>query len=263
MKERLQKLLARSGYGSRRDCEAIIAAGRVRVNGQIMKLGDKADTETDQVTVDGHKLKASEALVYVALNKPRGVLSTVEEPDPRPTVRDLVELPGTLYPVGRLDAESEGLILLTNDGDLANKLTHPRYGHTKEYRILAARQPDEEQLDAFRHGVVLEDGHRTLPAEVRVDALLGKGAWLRVELKEGHKRQLRETCALLGLPVVRLIRVRIGSLLLGNLKPREWRYLTEQEVRSLKEEGGARRNQYLSPRKAGSARGYKMRPRKT
>jgi 23S rRNA pseudouridine2605 synthase len=150
-------------------------------------------------------------------------------------VRDLVGIPGTVYPVGRLDVDSEGLILLTNDGELANRLTHPRYGHEKEYKVLVARHPDDEQLEAFRRGVVLEDGHRTAPANVRVDTLAGKGAWLRVILKEGHKRQIREVCTLLGLPVVKLIRIRIGSLLLGGMKPREWRHLSPEEIKALKE----------------------------
>ncbi len=241
MEERLQKILARAGWGSRRACEALITAGRVRVNGQIVEIGSKADPDNDTITVDGRKIAAAEALVYVALNKPRGVLSAVEAPDPRPTVRSLVTLAGTLYPVGRLDVESEGLMLLTNDGELANRLTHPRYGHEKEYRVLVARRPDQDQLEAFRHGVVLEDGRRTLPAEVNFDSGFGKGAWLRIILREGRKRQIREMCALVGLPVVRIVRVRIGTLMLGTLKPREWRLLTEKEVAELKGKSGNRK----------------------
>jgi 23S rRNA pseudouridine2605 synthase len=241
MEERLQKILARAGLGSRRACEELITAGRVRVNGQAVQLGSKADPDTDTITVDGRKVAAAEALVYVAVNKPRGVLSAVEAPDPRPTVRSLVTLSGTLYPVGRLDVESEGLILLTNDGELANRLTHPRYGHEKEYRVLVARRPDKEQLEAFRHGIVLEDGHRTLPAVVNFESGFGKGAWLRIILREGRKRQIREMCALVGLPVVRIIRIRIGTLLLGSLKPREWRLLTEKEVAELKGKPGIRK----------------------
>jgi 16S rRNA U516 pseudouridylate synthase RsuA-like enzyme len=129
MEERLQKILAQSGLGSRRSCEEIISAGRVTVNGQVAHLGMKADPARDRIVVDGQPLKASQPLVYVALYKPRGVLSTVAAPDPRPTVRDLVPVLETIYPVGRLDVESEGLILLTNDGELANRITHPRYGH--------------------------------------------------------------------------------------------------------------------------------------
>jgi 23S rRNA pseudouridine2605 synthase len=148
-------------------------------------------------------------------------------------VLDLVDAPGRLYPVGRLDEDSEGLILLTNDGELANRLTHPRYGHEKEYRVLVARRPDPEQLEAWRRGVVLEDGYRTQPANVQPLDTFGKGQWLRVMIKEGRKRQIRETGALLGLPVVRILRVRIGSLELGSLKPRQWRYLNAREVASL------------------------------
>jgi 23S rRNA pseudouridine2605 synthase len=136
MEERLQKILARSGYGSRRSCEEIISAGRVRVNGQLAGLGDKADLIGDMITVDGRALKKVEELVYVALYKPRGVISTVSDPELRPAVRNLVPVEGTLYPVGRLDFDSEGLILMTNDGELANQLTHPRYEHEKEYRVL-------------------------------------------------------------------------------------------------------------------------------
>ncbi|MFZ6029346.1 MAG: pseudouridine synthase [Chloroflexota bacterium] len=233
MEERLQKILAHAGFGSRRTCETLITAGRVRVNGQIAVLGQKADAATDTITVDGTAIPAAEPLVYIALHKPRGVLSAVEAPDPRPTVRDLVEAEGTLYPVGRLDLDSEGLILLTNDGKLTHRLLHPRYGHQKEYKVLVARQPDDKQLAAFRHGVVLEDGERTAPADVKVARLQGKGAWLNVILREGRKRQIRETCASIGLPVVKLIRVRIGTLRLGSLKPREWRYLTPEEIKEL------------------------------
>lgn len=236
MQERLQKILAQAGYGSRRACEDFIAAGRVRVNGQIAILGQKADAAIDRITVDGKPIAAAETPIYIALHKPRMVLSTLERErgDTRPTVRDLVDVPEHVYPVGRLDFESEGLILMTNDGDLANKLTHPRYGHQKEYRVLLARRPDPEQLEAWRGGVVLEDGYRTAPADVRFESAQGKGAWVRVTMGEGRKRQIRETCKQLALPVVRIVRVRIGSLRLGNLKPRQWRYLTREEVGQLK-----------------------------
>lgn len=237
MKERLQKILARAGYGSRRACEEIVAAGRVRVNGQIASLGDSADLETDKIQLDGRLIVASEPLVYIALYKPRGVISAVSSPDPRPTVRSLVDVSEKVYPVGRLDVDSEGLILLTNDGNLANRLTHPRYGHEKEYRVLVARRPDEVQLNTWRRGVVMEDGYRTQPVQLTVETPAGKGIWLRVIMREGRKRQIRETGALLGLPVVKIIRVRIGSLHLGNLKPRQWRNLTPQEVQALKSAG--------------------------
>ena len=236
MEERLQKILAQAGYGSRRSCEQYIEAGRVRVNGQVAKLGQKADVAKDKITLDGKPVATNVEYVYVALHKPRNVLSTVtaEPGDNRKTVSDLVDLPDRIYPVGRLDFDSEGLILMTNDGDLANKLTHPRYGHEKEYRVLLARRPDDKQLQAWARGVVLEDGHRTAPAQVRFESTSGKGAWIRVIMGEGRKRQIREIGFLLGLPVVRIVRIRIGTLRLDNLKPRQWRYLTTQEVAELR-----------------------------
>jgi 23S rRNA pseudouridine2605 synthase len=233
--ERLQKLLSQAGYGSRRACEEFIVAGRVRVNGQPAVLGQKADPAVDKIMLDGRPLPAPELKTYIALYKPRGVLSAAEDPE-HPTVRDLVPEPGHLYPVGRLDWDSEGLILMTNDGELTFRLTHPRFGHEKEYRVLVARHPDSQQLGTWRRGVVLEDGYKTAPAQVWVEAQAGKGAWLRVVMGEGRKRQIREIGTLLGLPVVRIIRVRIGTLLLGNLKPREWRILTKDEVAQLKGE---------------------------
>ncbi|RPJ29126.1 MAG: rRNA pseudouridine synthase [Chloroflexi bacterium] len=236
MPDRLQKILAQAGYGSRRACEDFITAGRVRVNGQIASLGQKADPASDKITVDGKPIAAAESLTYIALYKPRMVLTTVEgeRGDVRQTVRDLIDIPEHLHPVGRLDFESEGLVLMTNDGDLTNKLTHPRYGHEKEYRVLLARRPDKEQLATWKRGVVLEDGYKTAPVDVHFESAQGKGAWVRVIMGEGRKRQIRETCKQLGLPIVRILRVRIGSLRLGNLKPRQWRYLTRQELDELK-----------------------------
>jgi len=234
MQERIQKLLAQAGYGSRRACEVYITEGRVSVNGKVAVLGQKADLAVDKVVVDGKLLAQKESLTYIALYKPRNVLSAAEGQDDRRTVRDLIPLSGHLYPVGRLDFDSEGLILMTNDGDLTNKLTHPRYGHEKEYRVLVARRPDTEQLDAWRRGVVLLDGDKTQPADVQFLSTSGKGAWIRVIMGEGKKRQIREVGKLLGLPVVRIVRVRIGTLRLGDLKPRQWRFLTEEEVLELK-----------------------------
>lgn len=234
MQERLQKLLAQAGYGSRRACEEFIVEGRVSVNGKPAILGQKADLTIDKVTVDGKALARPEKMTYIALYKPRNVLSAAEGPEDRQTVRDLIPVQGHLYPVGRLDFDSEGLILMTNDGELTNKLTHPRFGHEKEYRVLVARRPDTEQLDAWRRGVVLPDGDRTQPANVNFISTSGKGAWIRVVMGEGKKRQIREVGKLLGLPVVRIIRLRIGTLKLGDLKPRQWRYLTEDEILDLK-----------------------------
>jgi 23S rRNA pseudouridine2605 synthase len=235
MEERLQKILARANYGSRRACETLIEAGRVLVNGRLATLGMKADPEHDKIVVDGQTIPRIESkFVYVALHKPQGVLSDVDPNDSRPNVRNLVDLPGHLFAVGRLDYDSEGLMLLTNDGELANRLTHPRYGHEKEYRVLVIAQPDAEQLAIWRRGVVLEDGYKTAPARVSVERVAGKGAWLRVILREGRKRQIREVGSRIGLPVSRIIRVRIGTVELGDLKPREWRLLTSAEVNQLK-----------------------------
>lgn len=250
MEERLQKILAQAGYGSRRACELIIEAGRVRVNGYIAIIGQKADPFKDKIAVDGKPISAPETLTYIALYKPRNVLSAVEAEanDGRQTVRDLIPLEGHLYPVGRLDFDSEGLVLMTNDGELTNKLTHPKFGHQKEYRVLVARRPDERQLDTWRRGVVLEDGDKTAPAEVNFLSVSGRGAWIRVVMGEGRKRQIREVGQLLGLPVVRIIRLRISTLKLGNLKPRQWRYLTKEEVMELRGEKVAAVEEEARPR---------------
>jgi 23S rRNA pseudouridine2605 synthase len=243
MEERLQKILAQAGHGSRRSCEKFIQAGRVRVNGQVAKLGQKADPSKDKITLDGRSVATNVENVYIALHKPRNVLSTVtsEPGDNRKTVLDLVDVPDRVYPVGRLDFDSEGLILLTNDGDLTNKLTHPRYEHEKEYKVLLARRPDDKQLQTWARGVVLEDGYRTAPAQVRFSSTAGKGAWVQIIMGEGRKRQIREIGFLLGLPVVRILRTRIGTLRLGNLKSRQWRYLTASEISELKKSTGKNR----------------------
>lgn len=235
MEERLQKILAKAGFGSRRGCEDFITAGRVQVNGKVAKLGQKADAEKDSVSVDGKTISVPKSNIYIMLNKPRGVISAVTSPDPRPTVRDLIPIDRRIYPVGRLDIESEGLILMTDDGELANKLSHPRYGHEKVYKVLVASHPDRKQLDAWRRGIVLEDGYRTAPAKVFLEGSAGKGARLKIIMTEGRKRQIRETGSLLGLPVVKILRIQLGSLQLGRLKSREWRYLTDEEVDALKE----------------------------
>ena len=234
MEERLQKILARAGIGSRRQCDEYITEGRVKVNGVTATIGSKADPEKDRITFDGRKLDQPEPLQYIALYKPRNVISTVSSPDPRPTVIDLIPSGTRLFPVGRLDIESEGLILLTNDGELANRITHPRYGCEKEYRVLVPRVPDEKQLKAWQSGVVLEDGYRTAPAKVKVESESTRGIWLRIIMHEGRKRQIREVGERLGLPVLRLIRIRIGSLHIAKMKAKEWRYLAEDEVKDLR-----------------------------
>lgn len=232
--ERIQKILAQAGLGSRRSCEELIEQGRVIVNGKKAVIGQKADASIDKISVDGNLIPQIKSFRYVAFYKPRFVLCDKVEGDNRRTVFDLVEAGQELDVVGRLDYESEGLVLLTNDGDLLNKLTHPRYQHEKEYRVLVSTHPDDKQLEIWRRGVVLEDGHRTSPAQVSVERPSGKGSWIRVILKEGHKRQIREMAKLTGLFVVKLMRVRIGSLTLGSMKPGEFRTLSDDEIKRLK-----------------------------
>lgn len=237
MEERIQKILSRAGFGSRRACEVLIEEGRVRVNSEVAQLGGKADAALDKIFVNNQPIPRSDnPKTYIALYKPRGVLSDIDPNDPRTTVRDLVPVPGHLFCVGRLDFDSEGLILLTDDGELANRLTHPRYGHDKEYRVFVASRPDNEQLAILKRGVVLADGHRTLPAKVFVEGTAGKGTWLNVILREGRKRQIREMCSQIGLLVQRIIRVRISTLNLGELKPSQWRYLRKEEIKQLQSE---------------------------
>jgi pseudouridine synthase len=234
MEQRLQKILARAGFGSRRACEELIRQGRVAVDGRVAQLGQKADPDGDAITVDGEPITVKETRTYVALHKPRGVLSDEGDGSGRlTTVRDLVGLEGHLFPVGRLDLRSEGLILLTDDGGLAHRLTHPRYEHAKEYRVYVEGCPDDEVLKHWRRGVFL-DGRRTAPADVSVLRREKRHTWLRVVLREGRKRQIRRVAAMLGHPVHRLVRVRIGTLRLGDLQPGQWRSLTDAEVKALR-----------------------------
>lgn len=232
--ERLQKVLARAGLGSRRAVEGLITAGRVTVNGQRAALGSKADPTRDSIAVDGTRIRLAHEHIYYAVYKPRQVLSTTSGPDPRPKVTDLVPGGEQLHIVGRLDFDSEGLMLLTTDGELTQRLTHPRYEVEKEYRVLVARHPDPQQLAAWRRGVVLLDGSRSAPSNVRIERAQGKGVWLRVVMHEGKKREIRQIARTLGLPVAKLIRVRIAGLRLGAMQPAQWRALTSQEIAALK-----------------------------
>jgi len=233
--ERLQKVLSKLGFGSRRDCEKIIAAGRVRVNQSIAKLGDKADPERDRISVDGNTVKGQiPKKIYIAFHKPRKILSDIKKYDDRKVVTDFVNMDEYLFIVGRLDYDSEGLILLTNDGDAANRLTHPRYEHEKEYHVELTREPDREQLNLWRKGVVMEDGYRTLPAKVDILSTEKSNRWIRVIMREGKKRQIREVGERIGLPIKRILRKSIGPIELGSLKPGEWRYLTPAEISRLR-----------------------------
>ena len=226
--ERLQKVLARAGFGSRRAAELLIADGRVTVNGRTAILGQRVDVEKDRVEVDGIGVSVRKGLVYYLLNKPVGVVTTASDPQGRPTVIDLVPLEPRVFPVGRLDADSEGLLLLTNDGEITHRLTHPSYGVEKEYLVEVDGTPSPAAIRQLREGVELEDG-LTAPAQV---AAVGDRA-LRIAIHEGRNRQVRRMCAAVGHPVLRLVRTRIGPIAERNLRPGDWRPLTLAEVRSL------------------------------
>ena len=229
--ERLQKVLAARGWGSRRVCEEMIESGRVRVNGETAVLGRRVDVERDVVEVDGAPVGIRPDLVYYLLNKPAGVVSTAKDTHDRETVVDLVPAEPRVYPVGRLDAETEGLLLLTNDGELTFRLTHPKFGVEKEYvaQVESGGRPvSREALAALRKGVDIGDGV-TSPAEV---GELQPGV-LRIVIHEGRNRQVRRMCETVGFPVVRLVRTRIGPLIDKSLRPGEWRALNLDEVRSL------------------------------
>ena len=235
--ERLQKVLAHAGVASRRACEKIITQGRVTVNGQVTtELGTKVDPRQDVITVDGKRLsKQAEKHVYLLLNKPAGVLSAAkDEQRGRKTVVDLVDVKERVYPVGRLDLNSEGLILLTNDGDLAEKLMHPRFHVEKEYQVLVKGHPSTETLIQWRRGGIEVDGKPTAPAAVERLNVEGENFWLKIILTEGRKRQIREIAKTLKHPVIRLERVRMGPIKIGNIKSGRWRQLTPDEVQRLK-----------------------------
>jgi pseudouridine synthase len=225
--------LAHAGVASRRKAEELIRQGRVAVNGKVVtRLGTKVDPAHDEIRVDGQRIQVAASRTYVMLNKPRGVLSTMEDERGRRALGDLMQSQVRLYPVGRLDAGSEGLILLTDDGELANLLTHPRYRHEKEYRVLVNGHPSDKTLAAWRQGVVL-DGQTTAPARVDLLRREKDSSLLRVVIREGRKRQIRRVASMLGHPVRELQRVRLGPLHLGQLAVGQWRYLTSQEVRQL------------------------------
>ncbi len=235
--ERLQKIIAAAGLASRREAEAWIREGRVSLNGRaVTELGTRADPDTDIIRVDGRRLGRPERRVALLLNKPRGFLSTCSDPEKRPTVLALI--PGIrerLYPVGRLDFASEGLLILTNDGELALAVTHPRNRCRKVYRVKVRGIPSEETLRRVSRGIVLE-GRKTLPATVtRIRS--EKNAWLEVTLTEGRKNQIRQVFERVGHTVLKLKRIRIGGIGDRGLAPGAWRALTDSEIRSLK--GGA------------------------
>lgn len=235
MKVRLNKFLSEAGVASRREADRWILEGRVSINRKIVdELGVKVDEDQDVVQVDGKTVKKESRLLYVLLNKPAGYLVTLKDPFHRPTVRDLVPSSlGRLFPVGRLDFESEGALLLTNDGELAFRLTHPRFGVRKTYVAKVRGEPDEKALRRLGRGVFLE-GKKTAPAKAALLTASPRSSWLRIELYEGRKREVREMCRAVGHPVLELRRVEFAGLGLKPLKPGEWRHLEPREVRRLK-----------------------------
>ena len=233
--ERLQKVLSRVGFGSRRVCELLIEEGRVSVNDEVAVLGRRVDPMTDRVEVDGIVVGVQPGLVYYLLNKPAGVVSTASDPEGRPTVVQLVPDQPRVFPVGRLDSLSEGLLVLTNDGELTHRLTHPSFGVDKEYLVWVTGSPSRAALRQLRQGIELDDGI-TAPARVAaVDPDL-----LRIPIHEGRNRQIRRMCEAVGHPVRRLVRVRIGPLQEPNLAPGVWRALSLEEVRTLSNATGAK-----------------------
>ena len=231
--ERVQRALARAGFGSRRACEQLIVDARVTVNGTVATLGDRVDPEADAVAVDGVTVNLDPNVRYYALHKPPGVVTTMNDPQGRQDIRGFLPDDGPrVFPVGRLDRDSEGLLLLTNDGELGNRLLHPRYAVEKEYLAEVNGSPTDRQVARIRRGVELEDG-LAKPTAVRIVAASGPRGALRLTMTEGRKREVRRLLAEVGLPVTRLVRLRIGPVKLGNLPPGELRQLTPEEIRSL------------------------------
>jgi pseudouridine synthase len=230
--ERVQRALARAGFGSRRACEELIEQGRVEVNGRVATLGDRVDPARDAVRVDGRTISVDPGLRYLALHKPRGVTTTLRDPHAERDLRGFLPKGPRVFPVGRLDRDTEGLLLLTNDGDLAHRLAHPRHGVEKEYLAEVDGTPSQRQLGRLRRGVTLEDGPaRAL--EARTAGRSGGRGAVRLVLAEGRKREVRRMLDAVGLPVRRLVRTRVGPVRLGGLRPGELRELTPEEVRAL------------------------------
>jgi pseudouridine synthase len=241
--DRLQKILSQAGIASRRASERLMLEGRVTVNGvTVSALGSKADPARDDIRVDGRRIRLPERRRYLLLNKPRGYVTTRSDPQRRPTVIDLIGIPDYIYPVGRLDFDSEGLLLLTNDGELAARLTHPSHGVERVYEARVLGVPDDHDLARLRRGVVI-DGRRTAPADVELIPHRKRAAGpsagsptgsLRITIREGRNRQVRNMCEAIGHPIDRLVRVAIGPIRDPQLKPGQWRELTREEIGRLR-----------------------------
>jgi pseudouridine synthase len=233
--------MAQANVGSRRACEDLIRQGRVRVNGKVIHLGDQADPMSDMIEVDGVKLAFPDQHIYIAFNKPKNVVSSAVgyKNDDRRTIREMIPVEGHLFTIGRLDADSEGLIILTNDGDMANRLSHPRYRHTKTYKVVVVGLPSQDTLSKWENGIHIEDEEtgkmfKTAPCSVKIVEGSTRESTLRIVMTEGKKRQIRRVAAILGHPVRSLTRTHIGKLALGALRPGEWRELDAQEIQALK-----------------------------
>lgn len=236
MEIRLQKLIASTGLSSRRKAEMLIASGRVSVNGKIVtELGTKVDPERDHVKVDGKHLTSAQPFVYLILNKPKNVMSTLDDPGGRTTVKDFLRgVYVRVFPVGRLDFDSEGLMLLTNNGELAQALLHPRYHVPKTYLIKVKGVLKDEEIIRLERGVRLEDG-MTSPAHVKKVRKVEANSWIEITIREGRKHQVKRMLETVGHPVLRLLRIRMGPLSLGNLESGEFRFLTDREANALRE----------------------------
>lgn len=236
MQERIQKILSRCGIASRRMAEEMILEGRVMVNGMIATLGMKADITKDHIKVDGKLIRHTESLAYLILNKPKGCITSLYDSEGRPTIKDYLKgVKQRVYPVGRLDYNSEGLLLLTNDGELANAILHPSYKIEKTYRVKVDGFLDDKKIQRLERGVKLEDG-MTAPARVRLIRKTEANSWLEITIHEGRKRQIRRMFEAIGHPVIKLKRIKINGIELGNLPSGTFRYLTQREVQRLKKE---------------------------
>lgn len=235
MAERLQKVMSEFGVASRRKCEELIAGGRVKVNGRVVtEQGCKVDKEKDSIEVDGKVIRRPDALLYIVLNKPSGYITSVRDQFGRPTVLDLLKgVSVRVFPIGRLDYDTEGLLILTNDGDLTYRITHPRHNIDKTYRALVRGKVDSGDAAAFSRGLVIED-YVTAPAILKVAGEAKGNSIVEITIHEGRNRQVRKMCAAIGHEVIRLKRIKIGKIGLDGLKTGQWRYLEEEEVNYLK-----------------------------
>lgn len=233
MEERLQKIISASGLMSRRRAEECISAGRVTVNGRTAQLGDKADADRDTILLDGSELPPSGDKIYIMLNKPRGYVTTLSDEKGRKNVRELINVSERVYPVGRLDMYSEGLLILTNDGDFANRLMHPSHEVIKTYRTYVSGEDIGFAVELLRGPMEL-DGYVLSPAEVGIADYFGDHAVLDISIHEGRNRQVRRMCELAGLRVTKLVRISEGGIELGDLKPGAWRHLTRAEIDMLR-----------------------------